>query len=79
MTLRFRRATKLRAMMRGIEKSHDMLPAERQDAIDALEMAIAALDPPKCAAWGNAGRCRNRAPNGSLYCSLHRNDMGGSR
>ena len=77
MTLRFRRANKLRSMSRGIEKSHDMLPIERQNAIDALEKAIAILDPPKCAAWGNAGRCRNGAPDGSLYCDLHRNKMEG--
>ena len=79
MTLRFRRANKLRVMSRGIEKSHDMLPAERKDVIDALEMAIAVLDPPECAAWGNAGRCLNGALDGSLYCDLHRIKAGGSR
>ena len=73
MTLRFRRAAKLRAMSRGIESSHELAGSEQTQVLRALGEAICILDPPLCVAvvsdWSG---CREPAPQGSLYCNLHR-------
>ena len=72
MTLRFRRATKLRAMARGIEHSKELTDDEQIRAINALELVIRTLDPPHCVAPLRGTICGRHAPPGSLHCNLHR-------
>ena len=72
MTLRFRRATKLRAMSRGIEHSKELAKHEQIRVLHALRFVIETLDPPLCVARDDWHECCEPAPQGSMYCDLHR-------
>ena len=72
MTLRFRRATKLRAMLRGLMRSSELSKHDQGEALKYLQATIHVLDPPFCRAWGDGVRCYKPAPDGSMYCDLHR-------
>ena len=64
-SMEYRRADRLRTMLRGVESSNVMDPEYKKVAVYGLKMTIEALDPPECAARA----CNNPRRYGWKYCN----------